>query len=343
MPGKPKLFIPDYVWAGNRLKNKMKENRLGRVFGSLSILLGFILSACSPAKMLPAPETASGVYVKAGYEYFLWEEGLRVMIWHNAVDRSKCSSFTNGQYEIECTGESIGNHAFIWRLETRDGKTAQFTINDQPFDLGKGTLFIIKASSGDTEIKQLKRNLSGVQADAGSVTEFGLSDPEILTFIQVSSEIRDPITDCVSAAMTEDDSKLPDAESAQQALISFFSRLHNGEFEQATVLFGGTYRVLQDLNPTVDPADHATLFKNACIVNGARCLEVLQATFLDQPSPAEFRFAVEFSNLDGSLYSRGPCCGDDDSDFVEQTEFIYTVQFACTGNYKVLELPVFGP
>ena len=94
----------------------MQENRLRRVFAFLFIFLEFILSARSPAKGLPAPETASGVYVHAAYEYYRWEEGLRVMIWHDGVDHVSCSSFTNGQYEIECTGESIDNHTFTWRI-----------------------------------------------------------------------------------------------------------------------------------------------------------------------------------------------------------------------------------
>lgn len=319
----------------------MKE--LIRVFGSLFILLGFILSTCSQAEILPDPETVSGVYVHAGYEYYRWEEGLRVMIWHDGIPHLSCSSFTNGQYEVECLGESIGNLTVKWRLETKDGKTAKFTISGKPFNLSAGNLFVIQSSSGGLDVKQLKRDLSDVQADAGSVTEFGLSDPTILELIQISSKIGERLSDCVSATAPEDDSNVPDLESAQQTLILFFSLLNDGEYEQAANLYGGMYDSLQDLNPKVNPNDHAALFKNACTVNGAQCLEVRQATLLDQPSPAEFRFVVEFSNEDGSLYSRGPCCGDDNANNSAQTEFIYTVRLACTGNYQVLELPVFGP
>lgn len=321
----------------------MKKNRFTYSLATLLICLGFILSACSQAEILPDPETVSGVYVQSGYEYYRWEEGVQVMIWHEGISHLSCSSFTNGQYEVECLGESIGNHTVTWRLESKDGRTAQFTITGKPFDLSAGNLFIIQSSSGDLEVKQLQRDLSDVQADAGSVTEFGLSDPTILAFIQASSEIGENLSDCVSTTAPEDDANLPDVESAQQALISFFSHLHNGEYERAATLYGGMYTSLQDLNPTVDLNDHAILFKNACTVNGAQCLDVRQSTLLDQLSPTDFRFSVEFSNDDGTLYSRGPCCGHDDSDSVEQTEFIYTVRLACTGDYQVLELPVFSP
>jgi len=320
----------------------MKKNRFTYSLATLLICLGFILSACSQAEILPDPETVSGVYVQSGYEYYRWEEGLRVMIWHDGIPHLSCSSFTNGQYEVECQGESIGNHTVAWRLETKDGKTAEFTISGKPFDLNAGNLFIIQSSSGDLEVKQLKRDLTDIQADAGSVTEFGLSDPTILEFIQTSSENGERLSDCVSATAPEDDSNVPDLESAQQTLISFFSLLKDGEYKRAAALYGGMYVSLQDLNPSVDPNDHAALFKNACTVNGAQCLKVRQSTLLDQPSPADFRFSVEFSNEDGSLYSRGPCCGDNDSNNSGQTEFIYTVRFTCTGDYQVLELPVFG-
>ena len=321
----------------------MTKNRFLCIFASLFIFFGFIFSACSQAEMVPDPETVSGVYVHAGYEYYQWEEGLRVMIWHGGVNHLNCSSFTNGQYETECQGEAVGNHTVTWRLETKDGETAKFTISGKLFDLSAGKLFVIQSSSGDLDVKQLKRDLSDVQADAGSVTEFGLSDPTILAFIQTSSEIGERLSDCVSSTAPEDDSALADFESAQQTLISFFSLLNDGEYKRAAALYGGMYHSLQDLNPKVDPNDHAALFKNVCTVNGAQCLEVRQSTLLDQPTPADFRFSVEFSNEDGSLFSRGPCCGDDSNSNDAQTAFIYTVRLACTGDYQVLGLPVFSP
>ena len=123
----------------------------------------------------------------------------------------------------------------------------------------------------------------------------------------------------------------------------FFSYLHDGEYERASDLYGGKYDGMRDHNPDIDPDDHAALFKNACTVNGAQCLEVRQSTLLERPSPAEFRLSVEFSNEDGSQFSLGLCCGDDDPNYVAQTEFIYTIQFECTGKYNVLETPVYVP
>ena len=313
------------------------------VFINCLVFLGFGLSGCVSTQPIPDPKTASGVYVQSGFEYYRWEEGLRLMIWHDGVNHLSCSSSTNGNYEIECLGISIGNHTFEWHLETNDGKTAQFTIDHHPFVLGESSLFIIKFSGEDTEVKQLKRDLSDVQADADSVTEFGLSDPDILEFIQTSSKFKDCISDCISSTVSQDGSKLPDSDAAQKALISFFAFLHNGDYGNAAALYGGDYGVMRDHNPNIDPNNHAALFRNACTINGAQCLEIKQAKLLEQPSPAEFQFAVQFVNNDGSLFKQGPCCGDENRNENQRDEFIYTVRLECTGRYLVMELPIYLP
>jgi hypothetical protein len=322
----------------------MQKQRLFSVHITLFAFFGFVFSACSPNAKLLDPETASGVYVHSGFEFYRWEEGMRLMIWHDGINHQSCSSSTNGQYEIECHGVSIGNHTFELRLETNDGKTAQFSINGNQFDLVDGGLFIVTSSGEDTSVRQLVRDLSEVQANAESVTEFGLSDPDIQEFIQTSTKIQICISECVSSSTTlTESSDRPDMEAAQQALISFFSYLHEGKYDLASTLYGGEYDVMRDNNPNIDPDDHPALFKNTCTINGFQCLEVRKSTLLDHPSPAEFRFNVEFSNEDGSLFSRGSCCGDDNPNNVEQTEFIYTVRFECTGKYHVLEMPVYVP
>lgn len=322
----------------------MEKHRLLSIHVSLIVFVGANLSACSHTATLPEPQTASGVYVHSGFEYYRWEEGLRLMIWHDGINHVSCSTSTNNRrYEIECNAIAYTNNSFEWHLETNDGITAKFIIDDHLFDLSDGNLFIATSLGEDTEVRQVKRDLSEVQANAESVTEFGLSDPVVLEFIHASSEIRDCISDCISSTIPKDCTEAPDVESAQQALVSFFSYLHDAEFEQASALYGGEYDVMQDQNPTIDPDDHASLFRNACTVNGTQCLEVRQSTLLDRPSPTEFRFSVEFSNEDGSHFSRGPCCGDDNPNNVDQTEFIYTVQFECTGKYYVLEAPVYLP
>jgi hypothetical protein len=156
---------------------------------SSGFILGIAFSACSPTATLLDPETATGVYVHSGFEFYLWEEGLALMIWHDGTNHVSCSNSTNNQrYEINCNALAHNNNSFDWHLETNDGKTAKFSIDDVLFDLKNGALFVIRSSGGNTEVRQLMRDLSEVQANAESVTEFGLSNPDILEFIQTYSK-----------------------------------------------------------------------------------------------------------------------------------------------------------
>jgi hypothetical protein len=323
----------------------MEKHRLLSIHVSLIVFVGANLSACSHTATLPEPQTASGVYVHSGFEYYRWEEGLRLMIWHDGINHVSCSTSTNNRrFEIECNAIAYTNNSFEWHLETNDGITAKFIIDDHLFDLSDGNLFIATSLGEDTEVRQLKRDLSDVQANASSVTEFGLSDLAILEFIKISSEIKDCISDCVSSSTTPKDRlDSSDVEFAQQALVAFFSYLRDGDYERASALYGGEYDGMRDHNPDIDPDDHAALFQKACTVNGAQCLEIQNATLLAQPSPAEYQFTVVFSKDDSSIFARGPCCGDNDPSSIEQTEFIYTVRLECIGKYFVMETPVYLP
>lgn len=60
---------------------------------------------------------------------------------------------------------------------------------------------------------------------------------------------------------------LDDLEQARETLASYFSLLHAGRYAEAVNLYGGSYDILRDWNPAVDPDDYATLFENGCETN----------------------------------------------------------------------------
>jgi hypothetical protein len=152
---------------------------------------------------------------------------------------------------------------------------------------------------------------------------------------------------CGSEAGTPASSEMlapSDQELALKSLMSFFDHLSAGRYEEASQLYGGSYEVLIDQNPALDAQDHAALLRNACTVNGFQCLRVRTARLHQQVATgAEFHFRVEFSTLDGGLFIWGPCCGAIETDRPPQSEFLFTVTMSKDGEYRVQDLPIYGP
>ena len=134
----------------------------------------------------------------------------------------------------------------------------------------------------------------------------------------------------------------PDYAQAQATLLDFFEALSSGEYAQAADLFGGDYDPTQQQNPGEDPQDKTAIWQAACEINGFQCLPVGSAIPRAHPSPETFIFTVAFLK-DGDWYVRGPCCGADIAEMPPQSQFTYTVTQDETGNYRVLDLPVWVP
>jgi Tol biopolymer transport system component len=133
-----------------------------------------------------------------------------------------------------------------------------------------------------------------------------------------------------------------DLDSARQALMAYFSLLHERRYSEAISYYGGTYDILRDWNPTVAQDDYATLFKNGCTMNGLKCLSIRTIVRGEKVSPIESRFTVEFTNDDGSLFVLGPCCGATEVEMSPKTQFVYTVK-RVKDRFLVQDLPVYVP
>jgi hypothetical protein len=99
-----------------------------------------------------------------------------------------------------------------------------------------------------------------------------------------------------------------------------------------------------DHNPAIDPVDRAALWRAACTINGAQCLRVASAQLQGSRMPeGEFEFTVEFLRDDGTIFSQGPCCGDDAEQVAERSLFTYRVRKEAEYLFLVLDLPVYSP
>jgi hypothetical protein len=126
-------------------------------------------------------------------------------------------------------------------------------------------------------------------------------------------------------------------QSAQQTLLDFLSALHSGQYETAASLYGGTYDVMHDHNPLLDPSDHAALLRNACTINGAACLEVL-AIESAPDDEGTFVFKVQFQQEDGSLFVLDPCINSGSG-----SPSVSTFLFHVSPDLLVLDMPPYLP
>jgi len=162
-----------------------------KVLRILFCLIAFGLASCKKTSTPPAPDIVAGVYIDVEYEYFFWEEGLRVMIWHDAISTSSCDSFDSKDttlHMVACSAQSETRQSFEWRIVTADGLQGYILIDGQSYDLAQGCVFTVDTGADANLVKQFPCDISDVQPDSQSVIDFGLDDPEISQFIQVVSE-----------------------------------------------------------------------------------------------------------------------------------------------------------
>lgn len=163
------------------------ELELKRLLVLLAALLAIAFSGCTPDHTPPGADVDFGAFEQTSYTFLRWKEGLAIMIWHDFVLDSASShgpmSTTDPVYRAEGYAESKQGHRLEWKAHTTDGKMAQFWIDDVPYDLADGTLFIVTTENGELEITQLQRDLSGVQPGRESCLAFARSDPDLARFV----------------------------------------------------------------------------------------------------------------------------------------------------------------
>ena len=168
----------------------MFRKRVSYFFILAAAVLSLSTAACFRFETPPGPDLAGGVYENTGYESFHWQEGLHILIWHDALTTSTCDSqgaTNNDTHLVQCRAQAENGTEIFWEIETKDGRTAILTINNQPFDLSAGNVFLISTAEGSADIQQLERDLSGITPqDHESITQYGLADPDIAAFVQAT-------------------------------------------------------------------------------------------------------------------------------------------------------------
>ena len=138
----------------------------------------------------------------------------------------------------------------------------------------------------------------------------------------------------------KDSGKNSDVERARDALITYFRLLHDHQYNDALRYHGGGFERINNGAPDISPDDHIALLTYSCEL--FRCLEVRNILSQRQLSQKEFLFRVQFSNEDGTLFTRGPCCGATEQMQPTETAFDYHVDKTGSG-FLVMDLPPYVP
>jgi hypothetical protein len=157
----------------------------------------------------------------------------------------------------------------------------------------------------------------------------------------------DPTTDdCKLASKTINPSPSVDnVVLARAVLVAFFDALNGGWYAEVAAQYGGSYAELIDMNPTVNPYDHAALLERACTINGFQCLKVKEIVQQVSDWPDSYTFTIEFLNPDSNPFVLGACCGASETDMPPQSRPDVVVMRLPQAGYafRVQRLPVYVP
>jgi len=131
--------------------------------------------------------------------------------------------------------------------------------------------------------------------------------------------------------------------AAQESLRTFLTLLAEGNYGEASRLYGGPVDAMQAWFPDQDPQDVAGLLGRACGNHLLQCLPIRSIQPARAAVPGEIAFDLEFSLPDGTLFVRGPCCGATSAEMPDESSFTFRVRPEADGSYPILDLPPYVP
>jgi hypothetical protein len=125
------------------------------------------------------------------FQFLKWQEGLAILF----VDGIAGSHTTSGGGSTSDpvhhrTGQvkSKEGHGYDWELETTDGLTAKFKINDTNYEVGKGTVFVVHLNSELATVHQLDLDLSKLNFDQNDCLSFLQNNPDLIKLAEGKSD-----------------------------------------------------------------------------------------------------------------------------------------------------------
>jgi hypothetical protein len=75
-----------------------------------------------------------------------------------------------------------------WEAEMPYGADVSVKVNHAKYDLAEGRLFLMTTRGGQTQVRQLKRDLSGVKPNTGDFERLAKEDADVAEFVAAAGD-----------------------------------------------------------------------------------------------------------------------------------------------------------
>jgi hypothetical protein len=110
---------------------------------------------------------------------------ISLLIWSDAVRSagSRAESALFRSSSVEGFFSSVDGKRIDWRWKAPREKGGDFQLDGTPYDLAKGTLFLVSTQGAQVRVTQLNVDLSKVQADKQGFEAFAKDQPRVAQFV----------------------------------------------------------------------------------------------------------------------------------------------------------------
>lgn len=146
------------------------------VVGSLGACAG-----CQPKSTVAGPGVLTSSGSGVSFTYLKWDSGQRILLVDNVGNgRGSTSSSTTSDPLNHSKGYAgpDGPGGYKWTCDS-SATTTTFKIDGKEYDIANGTVFVVKAKDGKTEVSQLKRDMTAFPYEAEGCKQAIEKDEEI--------------------------------------------------------------------------------------------------------------------------------------------------------------------
>lgn len=165
----------------------------------LSIMIAVVLGlvGCSGKTTPPGASFIWGSFVNqdgfgGSFVVLQWPDGLNVVLVDDVEGEHESSGSASTEDPVwrgEGMSRAADGRQVNWRVESTNGQTDTFIIDEQVYELEQGTLFLIRTDGGQTRVVQHQLNLTGPCSDSDECHLALLNVPAVAQFVQ---ETRSP-------------------------------------------------------------------------------------------------------------------------------------------------------